>query len=159
MPGAACVLGFGLMFGQGVFRKHPGTQVVINTNQTMGLKSTEPIDFKPQPTDTKVAVNKALDTSKVDIKHMVAKIEPEEVNARILATVPGNEDAYDPDLGKMPPMPTATSGAMVASIVPTQGKSSKSTDSIIEIYQDTDQQTGACKATEVSSSSNVPVRG
>jgi len=158
MPAAACALGFALMYGQGMFRHSAGPKLVINSDQA-GLHSTikSPIEFDPKPTDGSklVAVNTPKPSASLT-KDMLPKVDPDEVDPRILVSVPINDDSYDPDLGKMPENgPSAPSGTL-ASI---EHKPAATSVPIVLIDQDTDQQTGACKATEVGSSSNVLVGG
>lgn len=88
--------------------------------------------------------------------------DPNEADARLTANT--DMSAYDPDLGSIPASINThdTTGGTVVMNSPeskTPVAAAGSSEPIVLIEQDTDEQTGACKATEVGSSSNVLVGG
>jgi len=159
MPAAACVLGFALMYGNNTFRKpSAGPNIVLGEKSLkFGPPTSDLIDFTPQPVATNVTTHGIAKAPEKDLKPLVARADPDEVSPNILASM--NDDAYDPDLGKMPANAPAVTSNTLAENNPADRKSSATTVPIVLIDQDTDQQTGACKATEVGSSSNVLVGG
>jgi hypothetical protein len=108
-----------------------------------------------RPNPSQVVVAKSEDS-----RH---RRDPNEVDPRIIANIGGeSDDAYDPDLGSLPAKGSFTS-APAATVAVRNGSrvrsDAASTAQIVLIEPDTDEDTGACKATEVGSSSNVLVGG
>jgi len=164
MPTAACVMGFSLMFVMNMTRKsHGAPHLVIDEGSiSLGISSKEPIRVASR-VDTNAIYGPFLPANvrKADTAGESAKaVDPNEENPRILTSIP-SDDAYDPDLGTLPATGSAAAGS--ASTVAFKGSTTAASGStsgpIVLIDQDTDEQTGACKATEVGSSSNVLVGG
>jgi len=171
MPVAACALGFGMMFVVNTLRRpSAGPQVVINAKDpAFNIGSQSPLkvaevapheDFKFDP----LTVPKPLvrDTAAEKVAARASK-NPDEVDPRLSAVIPGGMDeaSYDPNVGDPPAgssQPSATVNTVAVNPVHA-GTDSTSSGPIVLIDQDKDEQTGACKATEVGSSSNVLVGG
>jgi hypothetical protein len=162
MPAMACVLGFTLMFGQNLIHKPKArTELVLNEDRLLPRLSTNNSIEMPAkdlanskygpfaPPALKPVASASLATKTVD---------PDEVDRRIIAENV-DDDAYDPDLGHLPSGSAALAGGTVAVSRTPASHTSASSGPIVLIDQDTDEQTGACKATEVGSSSNVLVGG
>jgi hypothetical protein len=164
MPAMACVLGFGLMFGQNMLRKPKATQVVINA-ELPGIVTPKkslfeaPVAIDRTASLLPAAPSKPLKNSNREL--VAVNRDPNEADPKVLAsTNPMNEDSYDPDLGNVPANGTVpVAGAMVVANAAKTKQNPATSVPIVLIDQDTDEQTGACKATEVGSSSNVLVGG
>jgi len=171
MPAAACALGFGMMFVvKNIQRPGAGPQVVINAeasglsladrNPIKVAEVTKPNEFKWSPPAEQKIANVGTTDSATAARQ---RRDPDEVDSRLTAALPdaGDEASYDPNVGDPPAgtiVPSTNAGTVAANPSHT-GADSSSSGPIVLIDQDKDEQTGACKATEVGSSSNVLVGG
>lgn len=160
MPAAACVLGFALMSSQNSFRRSSAAPNVVIGMRDLGVAKPNAgeLDIKPivikNPATPAIVPPKPKETESKGL--LAVNSDPEEVDHRVMA-VNLNDEAYDPDLGKMPTTTASVTAGTVAA-APVR-KVTAAAVPIVLIDQDTDEQTGACKATEVGSSSNVLVGG
>jgi hypothetical protein len=170
MPGVACSLGFVLMFGVNrLHHKFVAPNIVINPpkNYSMGSafesNSESSKRFIEKPTMVASATKTMPKNSRFDAA--AAQVDPDIVDSRITASnlSGGFEDAaYDADLGNEPvngQRVMAGERNLTARNDATLVSTNSTTGPIVLIDQDKDDQTGACKATEVGSASNVLVGG
>ena len=170
MPGVACTLGFVLMFG--VNRLHHRSvppNIVINPpkNYTMGPAfgggPAANTRFAEKPTMVASNTSPSADYNHFDAAS--AQVDPDIVDPRITASnLSGGSDdaAFDADLGNEPLHAqrfNAGERTLTARNDATLVSSNTTAGPIVLIDQDKDDQTGACKATEVGSASNVLVGG
>ena len=169
MPSAACTMGFVLMFAVNHLHRHVGApNLLINPpkNYTLGPsfmdESKAHSNFEAKSAVAMATKPHAKPTADLDAVN--PQVDPDIVDSRITASnLSGEYDdaAYDPDLGTQP----ASSPKLVreSTVVPRNSailaSTTPATGPIVLIDQDKDEQTGACKATEVGSASNVLVGG
>ena len=166
MPSAAFVVGFAMMIAVNMKHHRSGqTNIVVQPPKNYVLGAPIVPRFHGFGGSTPVA-SIAAKKSKLVVENdaSMPTTDPDEVDDRLLAHIDNGIDdsAYDPDLGNTTSAPVQKQGiistvATIAGGVKQVGANPAS--SIVLIDQDKDDQTGAYKATEVSSSSNVLVGG
>jgi len=169
MPTAACLIGFGLMFTMNSRHRSAGPpNIVINTpkNYQFGSAITPPTPVAIADSKVTKGPFGRLSTSASYESHVAQRVDPDEVDPRIITNnlENGFEDTsyYDPDLGSVPTTAKQPAGKPVGGNVALNEPSTpvgSTTGPIVLIDQEKDDQTGACKATEVGSASNVLVGG
>ncbi len=172
MPALACALGFGIVFAQKtIFRQNVPPAIMLDSAKIPSVDAEGPdgpLVFKPvkptattlalpQPAVRRVANNDAADKLQRDR-------DPNEFDKAIMAHDLQNDEEYDPNLGdpssvKSQAPPTRVAITTSTPVGAGSSAGSSSTGPIVLIDEDKDAQTGACKATEVGSSSNVLVGG
>jgi hypothetical protein len=170
MPATASAMGFVLMFSVRMLHSHSGpTNIVVNPPKgyAIGSAIVRP-NIVASNADSKARVGgiaKPSHSGGSDVRSV--SFNPDEVDPRILATsfdATGEDASIDPDLGSRPALRNgsapagnvASNGLLTASTTASRVATS---EPIVLIEQDKDDQTGACRATEVSSVSNVLVGG
>ena len=170
MPATASAMGFVLMFSVQMLHRRSGpTNIVVNAPKGYSLGSSI---LPPNSSASGVSAKSAgLTASNLGHGHSAVEsstsVDPDEVDPRISASnfVSGEDDAaVDPDLGSRPTGPNlaalpVTDGNLASLTASNNSPKPASAEPIILIDQDKDDQTGACRATEVGSSSNVLVGG
>ena len=161
MPATACAMGFVLMFTLNLTHKKPLPQVVMGPEvASLGLSNSHPIEI-PKNFSTGALIGPTAPPTTVATTTGDAKQpdDMDEVDPRVLTSMEPTDAAYDPDLGVQPPKGNTLTASRTSLVSSARTVSLKTSGSIVLIDQDKDEQTGACKATEVGSSSNVLVGG
>lgn len=161
MPATACLLGFALMVSLNFARKpHRDTQIVLG-GRLPGLAletHKEPLALSG-PSGQSPTFGPFLQKPTVVAKAPAEeRHDPNEADVRLTANNDLADSAYDPDLGN-PPAPDPRDASLQTPSKATVQADAAGSGPIVLIGPDTDQQTGACKATEVGNSSNVLVGG